>query len=639
MIHQSPIRPANQASNKATTSSSSKSVGHLSNYGQGTPAASLTEGQVIKGEITDLRNNEITITLEDNTKVTGFVKDGSDYSIGETHAFRITELSPKGIYLEVVTSNKSASENITIQKALEAANLPKTEKNKQIVKELLNNKMAINKQSIQSILKQTYLFKNASIKTLVLMTKHQIPFSQANVTQFEHYQNYEHRLAKEVEQTVMQLPDFFSELSLKQDGIEQAARLLHSFTAYSKPIAQVSEVFSFSEESAKQELLTILGNYSVPEEIIAQIKIGEGSLSSIYKAIALAYQQAEEFDNENIREAKDAFLLEHPELSMERIDETLRSSPENYDYLLDQLEETLNNVPSTTDLFDTQVIHQIRQAYEKMQMQKGEIGASLSNKERSELLQLLEGFPIQTALKEKLQDGDGAVKELLTVLKNVLPITPKLQAVHLLSSPVFHKIIKQNFIHNWTLTPDDLKQEHSVEELYSRIYKQTEDILAVIKENRQELTSSLFSQASNIRENIDFMQLMNQMFSYVQLPLNLKGKQIHSELYVYTKKADLKKKGAIHVLLHLDMDYLGTMDIQIELNNQMVSSKFYLQKEESISLLKANEERLTQALKAKQYTVVSEFLLQEKKVDLVKDFMEMDVPNTSMKRFTFDIRA
>ena len=62
-----------------------RSVGQMSSYGVARSGMNqIRQGDVIRGEISDLRNNEITITLENNTLIKGQIADSSSLSIGQT---------------------------------------------------------------------------------------------------------------------------------------------------------------------------------------------------------------------------------------------------------------------------------------------------------------------------------------------------------------------------------------------------------------------------------------------------------------------------------------------------------------------------------------------------------------------------
>ena len=136
------------AANPTTSKAAGRNVGSLSNYGQSLPVKQLSVGQVLKGEVTDLRNNEIVVTLDDNTKVAARLENGLSLSIGDTAAFRVKDISISHIILEAIPKSELAVANSTINKALDEAGLPKNEKNILVVRELMNQGMPLtNRQS------------------------------------------------------------------------------------------------------------------------------------------------------------------------------------------------------------------------------------------------------------------------------------------------------------------------------------------------------------------------------------------------------------------------------------------------------------------------------------------------------------
>ena len=65
------------------------------------------------------------------------------------------------------------------------------------------------------------------------------------------------------------------------------------------------------------------------------------------------------------------------------------------------------------------------------------------------------------------------------------------------------------------------------------------------------------------------MNQLNHMQTYLQLPLKMNGKRENGDLYVYTNKKSLAKKdGNVSALLHLDMQFLGALDVMISMQNQ-----------------------------------------------------------------------
>lgn len=604
-----------------------RSVGSVSNYASNRPA-SLTEGQVIKGEVADLRNHEVSVVLENNTRVTAYIENPTNLSIGQPAAFRVSSISPDGIVLEPLPNSYSTSENITIRKALEEAGLPLTERNKAIVHELLQNQMSINKQSIQQMLQQTLQFKDISISTLVLMNKLHIPITPENAVQFEHYRNFEHRLIKDISHLTDLIPNLLEHLST-----ENTPMAVSQFTNHL--MSQIIDPFSTSASEAaknptlqlsiedKDALIAILAKFNLSEHLQESILNGTATLREVHAAIQNAFEMADEVDLKNMEEA---LLSLGDHLDTE-------SNPE-------MLSLDTFQIPKALDELKTPVIQNILDKFEQLQGERSELASFLSMKDREQLLDALKEFPIHPNMKAKIQSGEATSQEVIHVLKNTMNLIAPEFTQALLKETSFQHVLKEYMLSKWTVTPSQLAENNRMNELYDSIYRQTQSIENLIKTALQGSESAkLAAQTENIRQNMDFMQTLNDFFPYIQIPLKLKDRHIHSELYVYTKKKNLQQDPEhISVLLHLDLDYLGPLDIHVTLNSNQVAAKFYFTTEDAKDLVSQNVDELAYALHEKGFLFTSELLNRTKEIDIVKDFIETK-PTNSMKRFTFDIRA
>ena len=152
-------------------------------------------------------------------------------------------------------------------------------------------------------------------------------------------------------------------------------------------------------------------------------------------------------------------------------------------------------------------------------------------------------------------------------------------------------------------------------------------------------------QAQNMNENLQFIQMLNEKYTYAQIPLQLSNQDANSELYVYTnKKALSKDKKDIQVLLHLDMDHLGSTDVHVQLNGSRVTARFYLEDNRSMNTVKSHIDQLEQQIAGLGLTLSTEVVKRmEKKEEvenIVEDFLAKDIPgNQQIKRYTFDMRA
>ena len=163
--------------------------------------------------------------------------------------------------------------------------------------------------------------------------------------------------------------------------------------------------------------------------------------------------------------------------------------------------------------------------------------------------------------------------------------------------------MKDTLQNEWSLKPEELTENGKVKEFYQKLIRQGEQLSEIMEQTATQNQTSTGNALQNIRENVEFMNQMNQMFQYVQLPLKLSGSQAQGELYVYTNKRNLAQKdGMLTAILHLDMEYLGSMDINIALNTktEQVTTRFCIE-EEAISLMEEHMEELTERLVKKGY--------------------------------------
>lgn len=154
----------------------------------------------------------------------------------------------------------------------------------------------------------------------------------------------------------------------------------------------------------------------------------------------------------------------------------------------------------------------------------------------------------------------------------------------------------------WSIKPEDVESPERVEELYQKLGKQLKGLSNLLEENGQR-GSSAYQNVTNLSQNVDFLQQINQTYAYIQLPLHLRqGEHKTGELFVYTNKKNLAKKdGQVSALLHLDMEHLGPLDVYVALKDTKVSTKFYVQNDAILDYLEANMDVLTERLQKRGY--------------------------------------
>lgn len=245
--------------------------------------------------------------------------------------------------------------------------------------------------------------------------------------------------------------------------------------------------------------------------------------------------------------------------------------------------------------------------------------------------------------------GELPAKELLTELGRLvkdgrLSTEQKNGILELLKDNEFLENLKKGLTEKFLLTPDEVGEDGQVEKLYERLDSQlsrmNQALQGMAKEN-----PALSQSIQNLSSNVEFMNQLNQMFTYVQLPLKLSGQEAAGELYVYTNKKNLAKKdGQVSALLHLDLKHLGEIDIHVSLRDSHVSTKFCLSDEKALDLVAANIDTLNQRLMKRGYSVDASFERKDKAQHPIDEMLDRDKKVSSKEKVlisssSFDARA
>lgn len=210
------------------------------------------------------------------------------------------------------------------------------------------------------------------------------------------------------------------------------------------------------------------------------------------------------------------------------------------------------------------------------------------------------------------------------------------------NAPLDGKVLLRDFLDSFLLKPEELSDPERVQEYYEELNEKIirmERLSDQLSETTKETGTSAPKQ---MRQNLSFMEAVNQVFPFIQLPLKFREHPAHGELYVYEKKRSLKPSDTLSALLHLELEALGTTDIFVTLAGSHVTTRFSMTDKASETLIRTELPSLTRALAAKGYTHQSEVTLREPSDEatptLLEQFLEEKAPG-GLNRYTFDIRA
>lgn len=461
--------------------------------------------------------------------------------------------------------------------ALKAANLAVNDKSLQMVSKLIENGMSIDKNSLALFNRQLLQHPQVNIDSLIRLHQLGVKITDANLTQLEHYQNLEHKLSSGITEAADDIARLYDSIA---DGDVDSALSL---------VGQNSNIQSAG--SYMEQVLNFLSEKRLTNEDIS----GKNIISSTMQEGTALTDEAEQ-----------------------------------------NIEITEKEMQSKVILPDIGGVQSESTSHFESHVKLPEVMKQLQGLSEEQIVDKLRGFIKQdgldvNALKGLLLSEQGIGIKLSIASKDKLYRCKE-----------FREFLKDTLQKEWSIAPEELTEEGKIKEFYQKLMQQSEKLSQIMEQATAQNQVNTGNALQNIRENVEFMNQMNQMLQYVQLPLKLSGSQAQGELYVYTNKRSLAKKdGVLTAILHLDMEHLGNMDINISLNQdtEQVITRFYIE-EDSAALLEEHMEMLTERLAKKGYHSQTFF---EKRVSerTVFEQMQEQAGGTSvpLSYQNFDIRT
>lgn len=541
----------------------------------------LRVGNVFEGTVNAMKNGQVTLGLSNGQTILARLDGKLSLTVGESMFFQVKMNDGTQIAIRPFSGTGNAA-NPTLLNALFAAGLPANEKNLNMVDAMMREQMSIDKQSLNEMMKAVLSNEKVPVATIVQMTKLHLPISPEMAAQFENYQNDSHAILNEIDTMIEDLPGIFEEETLSQ---KQIVNLNHG-------------------------LLDVIGNGEIIQETANM------DAQKMANMVSHAGQETPGDGTMNLQELPDSVPQSAEEVFAK---DTLGSllSPEQAEALTRQLQE-IPEVALNGHLFT-------------QEMQEEEIVPKLN-------------LHLSAAqfLKEVDENLMQAVKSGTLSTPDVFGETADGPAGKLLSSKTYAAVLKNVLEQQWLLKPENLKEKEKISELYERLDHQMEKIEQVLKESGIQRTS-LSETMNDIRSNIEFMNQINQTYTYVQMPLKLANQNANGELYVYTNKKSLHDpESELSAFLHLELDHLGTTDVSIKMRpkTKEVSTNFYLDDDEAYRLIAQNMPILEDRLTRKGYHCTMTVTKGEKDVDFVDDFLKKDQRSVgTLHRYSFDVRA
>jgi hypothetical protein len=208
------------------------------------------------------------------------------------------------------------------------------------------------------------------------------------------------------------------------------------------------------------------------------------------------------------------------------------------------------------------------------------------------------------------------------------------------SNPAVGKLFREVLQNNWLMEPKEVAGKDKVEAFYEQLKSQTGK-LADLAESVLGKDATLTQNVDRLSNQIDFLNQLNQTFTYVQIPLKMSGQDANGDLYVYTNKKSLSSKnGSVSAFLHLDMDHLGSVDVYVTMEKQRVSTNFKVQDDATLDLIESNIDLLNERLQKRGYQLHTTVAKQDEETTVLEEMQkQMGQNSMPIAQFSFDARA
>ena len=246
--------------------------------------------------------------------------------------------------------------------------------------------------------------------------------------------------------------------------------------------------------------------------------------------------------------------------------------------------------------------------------------------------------------------GQLPAKDVLQFIRQLLPKAlrgdmPEQALQKLLGGKEFQVLLKDQISRQWTIEPQNVADKKQIEQLYERIREQTARLSQAL-ETAGKGDAPVARSVQNLQSNVDFMNQMNHLYTYVQLPLKMLGNNAHGDLYVYTNKKNLAARdGQVSALLHLDMEHLGPLDVYVTMKDRQVATNFTVMDDSILSLIEKNIDILNKRLEGRGYSLKAQMHVketageEEAESTIMRTLLSQQKNISVLSRTSFDMRA
>lgn len=569
----------------------------------------LSQGNIFEGTINSVKGNVVSLGLSNGQQITARLDGKVSLTEGQSMFFQVK--SNDGNYVQIRPFMlDGAGANLTLLDALKSANLPTDTANLSMVNQMMQQQMPIDKASLNQMYHLLQANPQVNASTIVQMVKLGIEITPGNAAQFENYMSDRQAITAAMDDFINELPEIMSDDDLSMYRLaSQGRQIINIVTDGLKENTDMAPGNVLGE--ASNEISGMAVNEAANESANGSTEVASNEISGV-AVKEPADENAEVASNEAANENTGAVLNEAAGADA--------NEPINGMRDIIQMEETAEN----------------------------SLGSVMTDEQLKELNEQLKSLlPDKAGNEISLYSKDDSIVGTLNDIKELLKNTTadKQSLLKLFSGSGFKAMIKNALTRQWMITPEQLKESDKqltdkIGRLYEKVSEQLDKMQEIIKSSGA-VKENVSALAENIRGNIEFMNQVNNVYTYVQIPMKMNGHNASGQLYVYTNKKNITDPDKeLSAFLHLDMDNLGATDVSIKMLKKEVSTNFYMDNDESYILIERFLPKLEEKLRNKGYSCKLSVVNEKHHVNFVDDFLKKDLPPAGqLHRYSFDMRA
>lgn len=542
----------------------------------------LSQGNIFEGTINSVKGNVVSLGLSNGQQITARLDGKVSLTEGQSMFFQVK--SNDGNYVQIRPFMlDGAGANLTLLDALKSANLPTDTANLSMVNQMMQQQMPIDKASLNQMYHLLQANPQVNASTIVQMVKLGIEITPGNAAQFENYMSDRQAITAAMDDFINELPEIMSDGDLSMYRLASQGRQIINIVTDG-----LKENIDTAPGNVLGEASNEISGMAVNEATNGNIEVASNEISGV-AVNEPADETAEAASNGTVNENTGVVLNEAAGGDA--------NEPINGMRDIVQTEETAENV-----LVPQKPTENIAE---------NSLGSVMTDEQLKELNEQLKSLlPDKAGNEISLYAKDDSIVGTLNDIKELLKNTAadKQTLLKLFSGSGFKAMIKNALTRQWMITPEQLKESDKqltdkIGRLYEKVSEQLDKMQEIIKSSGvvKENVSAL---AENIRGNIEFMNQVNNVYTYVQIPMKMNGHNASGQLYVYTNKKNITDPDKeLSAFLHLDMDNLGATDVSIKMLKKEVSTNFYMDNDESYILIERFCQNLKKNLETKDTAV------------------------------------